>query len=231
MIELTEITHLSFDCYGTLIDWERGILEALQPLFQERGANISAEILLQRYATHEARLEAESWQPYRDILRAVTKGIAEELGLSLSNDEQNVLLDSIGKWPPFSDTVKSLRRLQRNFRLVILSNVDDALFALTAKQLEVAFAEIITAEQVRSYKPGEAHFREALRRLQVSPKRVLHVSQSAFHDHVPAKRLGFGTAWVKRPSRRSELGLTQPASVQTDLVVSDLEELTRCLMK
>jgi len=122
-----------------------------------------------------------------------------------------------------------LRRFGKRFQLVIVSNIDDDLFAETRKRLEVDFAQIITAEQVSSYKPGEAHFREALRRLNVPPTQILHVAQSLYHDHVPAKRLGFRTAWVNRPSRLADLGLAPAASVEPDIKVADLAGLVRIL--
>jgi len=225
MRELDGITHLTFDCYGTLIDWETGILRALRSLFESHGVAAAPDAILRLYVAHEARVEGLVWRPYRDILRDVTDAIAQDLGVRLSISERNLLPETIGSWPPFEDTIAALRRLKERFRLAILSNVDNALFTETAKQLQVAFDDIITAEEVRSYKPGEAHFREAPRRLNVPVTRILHVAQSLYHDHVPAKRLGFRTVWVKRPSRLTGTGLAPTASVQPDLIVPDLAKL------
>jgi 2-haloacid dehalogenase len=217
--------HLTFDCYGTLIDWEKGILASVAPLFERVGRAVPAEAILRSFVAHEARLEAESWRPYREILRAVLIEMAADLNLSLLHSESNLLSDLLPHWPPFPDTVSSLQSLSKRFRLVILSNTDDALFAETQKRLGVQFDEIITAERVKSYKPGKAHFQEALRRLNVPVSQVLHVAQSLYHDHVPAQELGFRTAWINRPSLLAGTGLAPGAHVEPDLVFSDLASL------
>ena len=230
MFDPKAITHLTFDCYGTLIDWERGILAALQPMLESHGVNAAPATILQLYVRHEARLEAQEWRSYGEILNEVGSAVAQELGIALSTGERDRLPSSVGKWMPFPDTVPALRRLKQRFRLVILSNVDDALFAETAKHLEVAFDAIITAEQVGSYKPNEAHFREALRRLNAPATQILHVAQSLYHDHVPARRLGFRTVWIKRRSLLGEMGLAPPVALKSDLEVADLELLADGLL-
>jgi 2-haloacid dehalogenase len=212
-----------------LIDWESGILAAMQPLFRSHGVDASPERILRLYVTHEAQLELQGWRPYREILREVSARIGADLGVKLSAAEKNLLPDSIQDWLPFIDTLPVLHDLANRFKLVILSNIDDALFAETQKRLEVDFALIITAEQVHSYKPGQAHFREALHRLNVPPGQILHVAQSLYHDHVPAKRLGLRTAWVKRPSRLTEIGLAPEAAVEPDIKVADLAGLLTIL--
>ncbi|HEX5219808.1 MAG TPA: HAD-IA family hydrolase [Verrucomicrobiae bacterium] len=163
--------------------------------------------------------------PYRDLLRGVLLGIAKDLGIRLEAGEADTLANSLPSWPPFPDTVAALQRLSTRFQLVILSNTDDSLFRQTQKHLQVPFTEIITAEQVRSYKPGHAHFTEALRRLNVPAKRILHVAQSLYHDHVPARQLGFYTAWINRPSLLSGTGLAPDADAKPHLASSDLESL------
>lgn len=227
--EFTGITHLTFDCYGTLIDWETGILECLRPLILRHGVARSDEQLLRSFVEHEARLQAMAWRPYREVLTGVLEAMAREWRVTLDSYEATALAESLPGWPPFADTVDALRRLKRRFKLVIVSNTDDALFAATARRLEVPFDEVITAEQVRSYKPGEAHFREALRRLNVPVGQVLHVAQSLFHDHVPARRMGFRTAWVNRPSLLAGTGLAPEAEVQPTLTASDLAGLATVL--
>jgi len=216
------VTHLTFDCYGTLIDWERGILAAITPLFERVGRKAPSEAILRSFVAHEARLEAGSWKRYREILGEVLIGVAADLKFSLSDTETSLLSDSLPHWAPFPDTVKALQSLSKRFRLVILSNTDDALFAETQKRLGVRFDEIITAEQVKSYKPGKAHFREALRRLNVPVSQVLHVAQSLHHDHVPAQELGFRTAWINRPSLLAGTGLAPQVRIKPDLVFADL---------
>ena len=222
---LADITHLTFDCYGTLIDWERGILAAVQSIFRGRRISAMPESILQSYVRHEARLEAQGWRPYREILRGVMTGIAEDCKIQLSGSEAETLVTSLPDWPPFSDTVAALQTLARRYQLVILSNIDDSLFAETQKRLRTRFVAVITAEQVKSYKPGRAHFLELQRRLGVETQQVLHVAQSLYHDHVPAQALGFRTAWVNRPSRLVGTGLAPAVAVEPDIVTSDLETL------
>ncbi|HKX62109.1 MAG TPA: HAD-IA family hydrolase, partial [Verrucomicrobiae bacterium] len=156
-------THLTFDCYGTLIDWETGILAALLPLFQRSGA--TPEQILQRYVFHEARLEGMSWRPYRQVLAEVSVAMADDFQTELTGAEAASLAESVANWPPFTDTVAALRQLKDRYKLVIVSNVDDDLFVATARLLEVPFDDVITAQQVKSYKPATAHFHEALRRM------------------------------------------------------------------
>ena len=225
MHNLNRITHLTFDCYGTLIDWENGILRAMQPLIQRHNLNVSAHDLLRLYVSHEANFESKSWRPYRQILREISACIGRELGVTLSDAEMDILPDSIAKWLPFPDSVSALHRLAQNYPLVILSNIDDALFAETQKHLQVGFAQVITAEQLRSYKPAPAHFHEAMRRLKLEPSQILHVAQSLYHDHVPARHLGISTAWINRPGLLAGTGLAPAASVNPDLTFPDLSAL------
>ena len=221
-------THLTFDCYGTLIDWETGILAALLPLFQRHGA--TPEQILQRYVFHEARLEGMAWRPYRQVLTEVSVALAADFQTELTEAEAASLAQSVANWPPFPDTVGALRRLKDRYKLVIVSNIDDDLFVATARLLEVPFDDVITAQQVRSYKPATAHFHEALRRMEARATDVLHVAQSLYHDHEPAKRLGFHTAWVRRPSRLAVTGLAPVSSVQADLEATTLDDLVRLLV-
>lgn len=221
MIPLDDISHLTFDCYGTLIDWERGILNAVQPLMARSGA-ASPEAILGSYVRNEARLEKGPWISYRDILRGVMLGIAKDLGVSLRTGEEDTLVDSLSWWPPFPDTAAALQRLSKRFKLVILSNTDDSLFRETQKHLKVQFADVITAEQVKSYKPSHAHFVEALRRLDVPAKSILHVAQSLYHDHAPAGQLGFHSAWINRPGFLTGTGLAPASNAQPHVTFTDL---------
>jgi 2-haloacid dehalogenase len=225
MISFNQITHLTFDCYGTLIDWERGILAATQSLLAHHGVQVAPEAILKNYIRHEARLEAQPWMPYREILRGVMTSMAVDFKITLKSDEQNALVNSLPNWPPFPDTVAALKQLTIRFKLAILSNTDETLFAETQKQLQVPFTAIITAEQVRSYKPGHAHFHEALCRLNVPATNILHIAQSLYHDHVPARELGFNTAWINRPSLLPRTGLAPKTNAQPDLVAPDLATL------
>jgi 2-haloacid dehalogenase len=218
---------LTFDCYGRLIDWETGILGALRPLLAAHGMNVTDDTaLLELYAQGEAEVEAGEYLPYREVLRRTLRPIAGRLGISLAADEEYALADSVPDWPAFSDTVASLRRLGARYRLAILSNIDDDLFAQTADRHLGGigqFAAVVTAQQVRSYKPNRAHFEEGARRLGLPPERILHVAQSLYHDVPPALALGMGTVWVKRYEGRPGAALPGPAT--PDAAVPDLASL------
>jgi 2-haloacid dehalogenase len=223
------ITHLTFDCYGTLIDWEEGILAALAPWLNRSGVKAAPELILRSFVAHEAQVESWRWRPYRDVLREVMRGIAADFRIGLSDSDQSLIVDSLPAWPPFADTVESLGKLSGRFSLAVISNTDDSLFAATQRGLKIRFDHVITAEQVKSYKPRKAHFEEALRRLGVPAQNILHVAQSLYHDHVPARELGWRTAWIKRPSRLGDVGLAPSAVVTPELVFADLRSLVLAL--
>jgi 2-haloacid dehalogenase len=227
MLDFDRFTHLTFDCYGTLIDWERGILAALRPVLDRHGIAISDAAALELYGELESAAESGPYRPYRDVLTTVMDGFGERLGFAPTDDERAALVASVGDWPPFPDTVEALRALAGRFRLVILSNIDDDLFALSARHLGVAFAAVVTAQQVGSYKPDPRNFRALLDRLDTAPDRVLHVAQSLFHDIAPAKALGLTTVWVNRRHDRPGSGATPPATARPDLEVPDLRTLAQ----
>ncbi|MCC6166199.1 MAG: haloacid dehalogenase type II [Caldilineaceae bacterium] len=225
MIDFERFTHLTFDCYGTLIDWETGILRAVQPVLQRHGLMVLDTAVLQQYAKLEAELEAGPYIPYREVLRRVMAGLAVELGFVPEGDELDTLADSVQYWPPFRDSSDALQRLQRRYKLVILSNIDDDLFAASEKLLGVTFDAVITAQQVGSYKPNLRHFEAALARLAVPKGQILHVAQSLYHDHVPAQAQGFTSVWVNRPSLLPGTGLALPVDVLPDLEAPDMRTL------
>jgi len=220
---------LSFDCYGTLIDWESGILGALRPVLSRHGVVCDDDRLLGLYAGAESALEAGPYRPYREVLREATRRIAAELRFDPSAEELSLLADSLPGWPPFPDTIESLRTLQTRFRLAIASNIDDDLFAATERRLGVSFDLVTTAQQVRSYKPAPAHLMRTLEKLGVAPKgkvvELMHVAQSLFHDIGPAKALGITTVWVNRRSGRPGPGATPPSAARPDYEVPDLRGL------
>lgn len=225
MIDMNRFTHLTFDCYGTLIDWESGILTALHRLLAPHGVDADDETLLRLYTRFEAEEEAGDYRAYREILASVADRTGSEFGVTLTPEERQVLPDSVGDWPPFDDTVEALRRLKERYKLVILSNIDDALFARTNRLLGIDFDGVVTAEQVRSYKPGRAHFEEGLRRTGAPVEQILHVAQSLYHDHIPAKAMGFATVWINRPSRLPNIGLSPRAEATPDLVLESMAQL------
>jgi len=224
-MDLTRFEALTFDCYGTLIDWERGILEAVRPILRRHGIVCDDDWLLGLYARAEAGAEAGPWRPYREVLGSVMERLGAELGFAPDDDERGALARTLPDWPPFADTVESLTALARGYRLAIVSNVDDDLFAGTRRQLGVAFDLVTTAQQLKSYKPAPIHFTATLDRLHLEPGRVLHVAQSLYHDIAPARALGIPTAWVNRRAGREGSGATPPAEARPDLEVFDLKAL------
>lgn len=226
----TGITHLSFDCYGTLIDWETGILEQALPLLAKyRVGEVNPITVLRSFVKHEAALEGQAFRPYREVLSETFHLIADELGARVDAQSAAEFAAALGQWPPFSDSVDALARLSEHYRLLILSNVDDDLFEHTSRQLKVPFDAVITAQQVRSYKPALAHFEAARERFGLSPSSWVHVAQSLYHDHRPAKQLGLRTIWVDRPSRLTGTGLAPAADVKPDIRCPTLERVADLL--
>jgi 2-haloacid dehalogenase len=201
---LDDFEVLSFDCYGTLIDWETGIWDALQPLYMaNRGRGPERGLALARFAEHEDRIEQEQpASPYPAVLEQVHAALAEQSGLQSNPSLDRDFGQSVGLWPAFSDTAEALRLLQGKYRLVILSNVDRESFALSNRKLGVTFDAVYTAGDIGSYKPSPANFRYLLRQLKtdlrVAPDRVLHTAQSLYHDLAPARECGLATAWIDR---------------------------------
>ncbi len=225
MLDFKRFRFLTFDCYGTLIDWETGIFSALRPILSAHGRQIPDSALLALYGDLEAQAEAGEYANYRDVLQSVVRGLGERLGFTPSAAEAQALPESIANWQPFADTVESLRRLKDGRKLAVLSNIDDDLFAVTAPKLGVAFDHVITAQQARCYKPCLKFFRMAQTRCGVAPEQWLHVGQSIYHDVLPAQWLGIATVWVNRPSPRQGIGAVQPAAGKPDLEVRDLKTL------
>jgi 2-haloalkanoic acid dehalogenase type II len=190
---------ITFDCYGTLIDWESGIAGAFEQAARDDGVPIRREEILQAYALVEPVVERETYRSYRDVLGETALRVAHMLGWRLQNPA--FLAESLPSWKPFPDTNPALQRLvSAGIRLGILSNVDDDLFAATRKHFPVEFDVIVTAEQVQAYKPRSPHFLTAKQR--IGNARWLHAAQSNFHDIVPANQLGIATAWINRRGQR-----------------------------
>jgi len=209
---------LSFDCYGTLIDWENGILGYLQPLLQTYYVNAIDEWLLEFFAATEPEEQAEGGS-YRDVLSRVLTRLATRTGFSASDEVQSGFAESIEYWPPFTDSVASLRTLAEKFELVALSNVDDDLFEFSNETLQRPFNRIITAQRVGAYKPDIRMF-ETL--MQEAEGPILHVAQSRFHDIAPAASLGLDTVWINRPS----LGAAREVDVTPTWTFESLADFT-----
>jgi len=224
MLDFAQFEWLSFDCYGTLIDWESGLLGYLQPLLERKGRFASDEEVLRLYSGLEPRHQSGPYQTYREVLCAVVRDFGREFRFPVTPADAIGLAESIANWQPFPDTVASLRRLQSRYKLAILSNIDDDLFAQSARKLEVRFDLVLTAQQLRSYKPSPGNFRELLRQLAIDRKHLLHVAESLFHDVYPATHLGIPTVWVSRRQGRSAAA-SKWAAARPDLEVRDLAEL------
>jgi 2-haloacid dehalogenase len=226
MLDFNTFEVLSFDCYGTLIDWEKGILGALQPVFKDHNTSLSDEETLALYAELEPEAQKEGqYVKYKEVLRKVVRQFGSRLGFTPSEFELNCLANSLRDWLPFPDTVPALKTLQKNFKLAVISNIDDDLFALSAKRLQVEFDWVITAEQAKSYKPSRRMFEYAMQKIGRPPERLLHIAQSVYHDILPAKGMGLSTIWVNRKKGQRDFGATPPASCNPDLEVPDLEAL------
>jgi 2-haloalkanoic acid dehalogenase type II len=188
---------ITFDCYGTLIDWEGGIGTAFARAAAADARPLDRTQVLQAYAEIEPKVEAASYRRYHDVLTETAQRVAERLGWPLSRERARFLPQSLPDWPPFADTNPALERLVvAGYSLGILSNIDDDLLGGTRRHFTVTFDLIVTAQQVGSYKPAHAHFTEARQRL--ADKRWLHAAQSYFHDVIPARALGIPIAWINR---------------------------------
>jgi 2-haloacid dehalogenase/putative hydrolase of the HAD superfamily len=188
---------VTFDCYGTLIDWDGGIAGAFAKAVAETGGRLDPHQVFDSYEKIEASVEAERYRSYRDVLTESTRRVARQLGWALPEARAGFLAESLPFWIPFTDTNAALERLFRaGYQLGILSNVDDDLLAGTRKHFTVPFDLIVTAQQVGSYKPADGHFVAARER--IGGRRWLHAAQSHFHDVTPARRQGVPTAWINR---------------------------------
>ncbi len=225
MLDWSRFKLISFDCYGTLIDWESGILRALRPLLEKHLVQITDSAILDLYAQLESEAENGPFRNYRGILQAVIRGFGEEFDFTPDASELDVLANSIPRWRPFGDAVPALQQLKQHYKLAILSNIDDALLKKSLSQLKVEFDHVITAQQLTCYKPSDQFFRQALRRLRIPRDQVLHVAQSIYHDIVPAKRMQLSAVWVNRRKNLAGFGATPPAYAEPDLEISDLKSL------
>jgi len=228
-LDLTAFDALTFDCYGTLIDWETGILAALRPVLAAHGADEDDDALLERFARHEAALEAGPYLRYADVLAGCLRGLGDELGFTPTDAETAAFARSVGDWPAFPDSPEALAALKRRFRLAVITNCDDDLFAASNRRLGVEFDWVITAQQARGYKPRLENFELAFARMGMPRERILHVAQSLFHDHVPAKALGMTTVWIDRRGGRAGSGATPPAMAAPDLTLPNLRSLAELI--
>jgi 2-haloacid dehalogenase len=216
-MKLGQFKVLTFDCYGTLIDWESGMMEALKPLTSRVTPALTRNQILEAHARHESSQQV--WTParkYSELLAVVYKRLAEEWGVPASWEECQAYGRSVGNWPAFPDSAEALQYLKQHYKLVILSNVDNESFALSNKRLQVAFDAIFTAEDIGSYKPDDRNFHYMLEKLGgmgVAKEQILHTAESLFHDHEPANRAGITSCWIHRRHADSGYGATMAPSV------------------
>lgn len=211
-MKLTDFKALTFDCYGTLIDWETGMVDGLKPLTSRVGSDLSRDDILEAHARHES--SQQSWTPtkrYCELLPIVYKRLAEEWGVPATSEDCAAYGRSVKNWPAFSDTVDALQYLKKHYKLVILSNVDNESFAGSHARLDVEFDAIYTAEDVGSYKPSDRNFDymlDKIKTLGVEKADILHTAESMFHDHGPANRHGLASCWIYRRYEQEGFGAT-----------------------
>jgi len=218
---LTDFDALTFDCYGTLIDWESGMVAGLKPMTDKVGGGLSRNTILEAHARHESGQQAQTpGKRYSDILAIVYRRLAEEWGVAVSWDECEAYGQSVKSWPAFPDSNDALAYLKQHYKLVILSNVDNASFAASNARLDVEFDMIYSAEDVGSYKPNDRNFDYMLKQLTqngIAKERILHTAESLFHDHVPANRHQLSTCWIYRRHDQDGFGATMDPGQQPDI--------------
>ena len=233
-MSLHEYDVLTFDCYGTLIDWETGLLASLRPLTRLSRRELASAEVLTTFARAESEQEAKTPSaPYPEVLAAVHRRLATTWGIEAPETLHEDFGRSVGSWPAFVDSEPALAYLKRFHRLVILSNVDRASFAQSNDKLGVEFDAVYTAEDIGSYKPDPRNFAYLIRQLErdfgVGREGVLHVAQSVFHDHVPAREAGLATCWIDRRAGQDGWGATAPPAEMPalDYHFPDLASLVR----
>jgi 2-haloacid dehalogenase len=213
-MKLHDFRALTFDCYGTLIDWESGLFTALTPLMQAAGRSGPRDAVLAEFAAHESAQQAATpGMRYPKVLAEVHRALARDWGVAVAADAHLAFGNSVPDWPAFPDSAASLQYLKRHYRLIILSNVDRASFAGSNQRLGVTFDAICTAEDIGSYKPDPRNFAyliSAVQRLGIEPAAILHTAQSLFHDHAPAQAAGLASAWIDRRHDAAGWGATRP---------------------
>jgi 2-haloacid dehalogenase len=218
MPKLDDFEVLTFDCYGTLIDWETGIWQAIGPWLERRGVSAARDQVLAAFAAAEApQQQATPDLRYPELLARVHEIMAKRFGVAPDAEAAAAFGRSIRDWPAFPDSADALAYLQQHYRLVILSNVDRSSFAHSARKVGVAFAAVYTAEDVGSYKPDPRNFEYMLARLAergIAREQILHTAESLYHDHIPAKRCGLATCWIHRRAGQSGHGATRPPEVE-----------------
>jgi 2-haloacid dehalogenase len=216
---------ISFDCYGTLIDWKKSLQDIMTPFIIRHKLDLSGDQLFDLFFKADQKTTSNDYMPYHDVLVTIMDEMGKELNINLKQAERTCLVDRFGDWTAFPDTSDALQELQKKYKLAIISNVDDELFDMTKRCLGVRFDFIITAKQVGSYKPSKNNFIKALEKFELPSEDVLHVAQSIYHDIIPTNELGWENVWV---NRYNEPERTDPAEFP-GLEVPDLASLVRII--
>ena len=226
--DFNDIEWVSFDCYGTLVDWETGISSAVSSSLESYGIRRTSAEILELFADVEPVVQSSgAFKEYRVVLREVMTLIGDRLGIRVAEADVDCLSGSLPHWPVFPDAGPALHTLKQRYRLAIISNVDDDLFAGSARALGVEFDAVITSQQAKAYKPNSRSFELAETVMDVDKERWLHVGESLYHDIEPANRLGIRSVWVNRPDRG---GGTRPTNAKPDLTVPDLAALAEIMV-
>ncbi len=224
-LDLHRFDFMSFDVYGTLIDWESGIIQAMCPILRQYDLEWTNQQILQAFARYETVAQQPPYLNYPDVLSQVLEAIFEELGIRPSTEDLAAFAGSVPDWPAFEDSSAALSVLNEQFRLAVVTNCDDALFAASNHKLGVTFDIIVTAEQARVYKPDLRPFETLIDAIGGEKARLVHVAQSLYHDHEPAKKLDLASVWINRGSARPGFGAAPAADARPDLELPDLSAL------
>jgi len=228
-LDFRRFSLISFDCYGTLINWEVGILGALQSILKKHGRNLSDAGVLELYSTWEPQIQSGAYKPYREVLAEIVRRFGAKLVFKPTQQEIDSLAESIRDWPPFADTSAGLRKLKTKYKLAIISNIDDDLLAHSLRLIGVPFDFLITAQQAKSYKPSHNNFELALKKIRLPKEKVLHAAESLYHDVAPTNELGIANVWVNRRGGRP--GATKDIAATPGLEVPDLKTLAEVATK
>lgn len=212
--------YITFDCYGTLIDWEGGIKTAVKKLADKNSFSFNLDGISDKYIKVELEVEAEQYRKYHEILQLSAKKLFKQEGFDILNEDALVFADSIYNWQPFPETHDVLAQLkQKGYKLIILSNIDNEIVKKSIELMGIDFDGVVTAEEVGSYKPAHGHWEEMLKRFNAKKEEVLHVAASYIHDIIPAKEQGFNAIWINRNSEKST------REIKPDLEFKDLRPL------
>jgi 2-haloacid dehalogenase len=232
-MRLTDFKVLTFDCYGTLIDWESGMTEAYRGLVARSGKSLTPDQVLETHARYEAEQEAKTpTMPYSELLGVVHSMVAREWGVETTADENIKFGSSVPDWPAFADSTDALQYLKAYYKLVILSNVDRESFKGSRRRLQVEFDHVYTAQDIGSYKPNQRNFDYLITKLAaagIRKQEILHAAESLFHDHLPANKAGLASAWIYRRHGQQGFGATAPPRTMPryDFQFTSMAEMAR----